>query len=164
MGCYFLLPGIFPTQGLNPCLLHCRQILYRLRHQGSLLYREMLSNLASTFKNIKPPSKWLMLVCPTAPRTVVFSTPNPMAGHCWPVPLSETPGHPQACLAQSLVGSLHLSPGSWCAQGFVCALQESISPVLWKFCNQTPLTFKVKFPGGSQSLCRIPGWEISCGS
>ena len=30
-GCHFLLQGIFPTQGLNPCLLsllHCRQILY----------------------------------------------------------------------------------------------------------------------------------------
>ena len=33
----------------------------------------------------------------------------------------------------SLVGSLLLSPGSWCAQGFVCALQESVSPVLSKF-------------------------------
>ena len=30
-GCHFLLQGIFPTQELNPCLLHllyCRQILY----------------------------------------------------------------------------------------------------------------------------------------
>ena len=27
MGCCFLLQGIFPTQGLNPCLLHC-SILY----------------------------------------------------------------------------------------------------------------------------------------
>ena len=30
-GCHFLLQGIFPTQGSNPCpllLLHCRQILY----------------------------------------------------------------------------------------------------------------------------------------
>ena len=27
--------GIFPTQGLNPGLLHCRQILYCLSHQGS---------------------------------------------------------------------------------------------------------------------------------
>ena len=35
MGCHSLLQGIFPTQGLNPCLLHCRQILYRLSHQGS---------------------------------------------------------------------------------------------------------------------------------
>ena len=29
MGCHFLLQGIFLTQGLNPCLLHCRQILYQ---------------------------------------------------------------------------------------------------------------------------------------
>ena len=33
----------------------------------------------------------------------------------------------------SLVGSLLLSPGYWCAQGSVCALQESVSPVLYKF-------------------------------
>ena len=35
VGCPFLLQGIFPIQGLNPCLLHCRQILYCLSHQGS---------------------------------------------------------------------------------------------------------------------------------
>ena len=29
------LQGIFPTQGLNPGLLHCRQILYQLSYQGS---------------------------------------------------------------------------------------------------------------------------------
>ena len=52
-------------------------------------------------------------------------------------------------------GSLLLSPGSWCAQGFVCALQESVSPVLWKLCNQIPLASKVKFLGGTQSLCLI---------
>ena len=28
VGCYFLLQGIFPTQESNPCLLHCRQVLY----------------------------------------------------------------------------------------------------------------------------------------
>ena len=28
-------PGIFSSQGLNPGLLHCRQILYCLSHQGS---------------------------------------------------------------------------------------------------------------------------------
>ena len=27
--------GIFPTQGLNPDLPHCRQILYHLSYQGS---------------------------------------------------------------------------------------------------------------------------------
>ena len=30
-----LLQGIFQTQGLNPGLLHCRQILYQLSHRGS---------------------------------------------------------------------------------------------------------------------------------
>ena len=30
-------------------------------------------------------------------------------------------------------GSLLLSPGSWYTQGFVCVLQESVSPVLCKF-------------------------------
>ena len=35
VGCHALLQGIFPTQGSNPGLLHCRQILYRLSHQGS---------------------------------------------------------------------------------------------------------------------------------
>ena len=33
----------------------------------------------------------------------------------------------------SLLWSLLLDPGSWCAQGFVCTLQESASPVLCKF-------------------------------
>ena len=35
VGCHALLQGIFPTQGSNPHLLHCRQILYHLSHQGS---------------------------------------------------------------------------------------------------------------------------------
>ena len=35
VGCHFLLQRIFLTQGSNPGLLHCRQMLYRLSHQGS---------------------------------------------------------------------------------------------------------------------------------
>ena len=37
MGCHFLLQGIFPTQESNPGLPHCRQMIYPLSHQGSLL-------------------------------------------------------------------------------------------------------------------------------
>ena len=33
VGCHFLLQRIVPTQGSNPCLLHCCRILYRLSHQ-----------------------------------------------------------------------------------------------------------------------------------
>ena len=34
-GLAFFLQEIFSTQGLNPILLYCRQILYHLSHQGS---------------------------------------------------------------------------------------------------------------------------------
>ena len=65
--------------------------------------------------------------------TAALSAPDPAAGHCKPMPLPETPGHSEASLGQSLLGSVLLSSGSRCAQGFVCALQESISTVLCKF-------------------------------
>ena len=35
VGCHALLQAVFPSQGLNPGLLHCRQILYHPIHQGS---------------------------------------------------------------------------------------------------------------------------------
>ena len=44
------------------------------------------------------------------------------------------------------MGSLLLSPGSWCAQGCFCPPRVSVSSVLWKLCIQIPLAFKVKFP------------------
>ena len=34
LGILSLLQGIFPTQGSNPGLPHCGQILYHLSHQG----------------------------------------------------------------------------------------------------------------------------------
>ena len=37
VGSLSLLQGIFPTQELNPGLLHCREILYQLMHKGSPL-------------------------------------------------------------------------------------------------------------------------------
>ena len=35
VGCHALLQGIFPSQGSNLHLLHCRQVLYPLSHLGS---------------------------------------------------------------------------------------------------------------------------------
>ena len=34
-GVHFLLQGVFLIQGSNLGLVHCRQILYQLSHQGS---------------------------------------------------------------------------------------------------------------------------------
>ena len=37
VGCHALLQGVFPTQGSNLGLQHCRRILYQLSHKGSPL-------------------------------------------------------------------------------------------------------------------------------
>ena len=46
VGCCFLLQGIFPIQRSNPGLLHCRQTLYRLSHQGSPTSKQRCSGTA----------------------------------------------------------------------------------------------------------------------
>ena len=45
VGSVSLLQGIFPTQGSNPGLPHCRGILYQLNHKGSpiLFWRDFYS-------------------------------------------------------------------------------------------------------------------------
>ena len=37
VGSLSLLQGIFPTQGSNPGLMHCRQILYQLSQDCSMV-------------------------------------------------------------------------------------------------------------------------------
>ena len=52
VGCHALLHGIFPTQGSNPDLPHCRWILYPLSHQGSPHWHIIItqsSEFTSTF-------------------------------------------------------------------------------------------------------------------
>ena len=123
-------------------------------------------------------------------RIVTLRDPNPAADHCQPTSPPETPGSLWASLGQSLVGLLLLSSGSWCTQGSVCALQESVSPVLCKlwvngdllqeglchtqvYCTQSPcpcssLLLTHTFSGDTQthfclSLCGVPGpWCIQC--
>ena len=47
--CHFLLQRIFPTQGSNPGLLHCRQTLYHLSHQGSSKTPKMIAILFNRY-------------------------------------------------------------------------------------------------------------------
>ena len=49
MGCHALLQEIFPTQGSNPGLLHCRQILYQQTYQGSPIQENILLQKDSLF-------------------------------------------------------------------------------------------------------------------
>ena len=66
--------------------------------------------------------------------TATLSALNPAPGHHQPVPPLETPGHSQATLGQSLVGSLLLSPGSQCIRFSLCPPRVYFQ-VLCKFCK-----------------------------
>ena len=50
VGCHFLLQGIFPTQGLNPGLPHCRRTLYQLRT------REATNQVSVQFSSVQSQS------------------------------------------------------------------------------------------------------------
>ena len=67
----------------------------------------------------------------TSSHTATLGAPDPAAGHR-PMPLPETPGHSRASLGQSPVGSLLLSPGSWCTRFCLCPARVCF-PVLCKF-------------------------------
>ena len=53
VGSLSLLQGIFPTQGSNPGLLHCRWILYQPSHKGSPQY----------YIAVKKKRTWWVYVC-----------------------------------------------------------------------------------------------------
>ena len=65
MDCHFLLQGIFPTQGSNPGLPHCRQRLYRLSSRtpeiNSSLY---ISYQFSSIQSVQSLSRVQLFVTP----------------------------------------------------------------------------------------------------
>ena len=68
--------------------------------------------------------------------TSALSVPDRAAGHRWPTSPLETPGHSQASLGQSLVGSLLLYPGSWFTQNLIMPFKGLFpSPVLAVLCG-----------------------------
>ena len=71
--------------------------------------------------------------------------------HGRPLLAHDSAGDPQTCTGRSAsvsCGSLLLSPGSCSHKAlFVPSKCPCFPPALWKFCNQIPLSFKVRFPG-----------------
>ena len=64
VGCHALLQGTFPSQGSNPGLPHCRQILYHLSHQGSSRNIGIFVMLAMVNERVlKFPQSWCPLYC-----------------------------------------------------------------------------------------------------
>ena len=87
-----------------------------------------------------------------------FQCPRPRSRPL-PTPLPGTPGHSQADLAQSLVGTLLLSPGSWCAQGFVwLVFAKSLFP---QACGSSVI--KSHWPSTSNSLGVLSLFAASSG-
>ena len=56
-----LLQGIFPIQGSNPGLTHCRQILYQLSHKGSPRTLEWVAHPFS--RGSSWPRNWTRVSC-----------------------------------------------------------------------------------------------------
>ena len=90
-GYHALLQGILPTQGLNPDFLHCRQILYRLSHQGSLLHPSSAQNASF---HLSPES---MIARHLTPSTSTFFSTKPLVLSwllhdvvSWPSPILAT--------------------------------------------------------------------------
>ena len=89
-----LLQGIFPTQGSNPGLQHCWQILYGLRHH---------TNPANALQD---PCTWrsILLQCSDLSAAPGISQAPP----------TSKPWHPQTCDTSCLDDPLHTLPKGLC--------------------------------------------------
>ena len=147
VGSLSLLQGLCPTQGSNPGLPHCRQILYQLSHKGSLRILEWVK-----WSEVKSLSRVRFFATPwtvayQAPPSMGFSRQEYWSGLPFPSPgdlpnpgiergspalqtgalLSEPPGKPQA----TGMGSLSLLQGIFLTQELNLgspALQVDSSP------------------------------------
>ena len=61
-GCQALLQGVYPTQGSNPSLPHCRRILYCLSHQGSPTHNLFLLGNHTNLDCTLPPEGAILML------------------------------------------------------------------------------------------------------
>ena len=67
VGSLSLLQGIYPTQGLNPGLPHCRWILYQLSHEGSPRFVYVVANVTMIWNSHK-----VLLYCSKCQNLISF--------------------------------------------------------------------------------------------
>ena len=105
VGCYFLLQGIFPTQGLNPRLLHCRQTFFAAKPPGKPycnpssieVILKPKCGLLMTAQNKSTP--WSALQSLTSPAFLPFYTVDLNYRHLSAVPYPACPSNfPPPCL------------------------------------------------------------------
>ena len=109
VGSQSLLWGIFLTQGLNPCLLHCRQILNWLSHwrnlnvirlyikQPSYIIHIRASQVALVVKNLPANAGDIRDegLIPGLGRSPGVGNGNPLRYSCLEIPWTEEPGRLQ---------------------------------------------------------------------
>ena len=88
VGCYFFLQGIFPTQGSNPGLPNCRQILY---HLSSLVAQSVKSLSAMQETQVQS-------LCEEDPLEKEMATHSNILA--WRIPWTEEPGGLQSMGSQ----------------------------------------------------------------
>ena len=92
-----LLQGIIPTQGSNPCLPHCKHIIYQLSHKGN---QKVLEWVAYRFSSgSSQPRNWTRITC--------------IAGGVFPTELSGKPlksGSPIFWKCSSFLWNIFKSP------------------------------------------------------
>ena len=111
VGSCFHLQGIFPTQGSNPGLLHCRQILYQLSYQGSPILNISSAQFSRSvvsdslwpheLQHARPP-------CPS-PTPGAHSNPCPLSWWCHPTILSSVVPFSSCSQSFPASGSLQMS-------------------------------------------------------
>ena len=94
VGSHSLLQGTFPIHRSNLGLLHCRQILYCLSHQG-ILEEIGASFAAQSVKNLPPTQEtWILFLGWEEPLETEMAT-HPVI-LAWRIPWTEEPGKLQS--------------------------------------------------------------------
>ena len=130
VGCHALLQGIFPTQGSQPGLPHCRQIPYCLSQQESPRILEWVAYPFS--RRSSWPRHWTRVSCIAG----VFFT-------SWATRKAPSPHY---LVAHSIC------PWKDCIPQLLCDVVQLVSPV-WLFVTQWTATFNVSCPSLSLSVC-----------
>ena len=126
MGSLSLLQGIFPTQGLNPGLLHCRRILYQLSHQGSPRILEWITYPFS--RGSSQSGKWTGVSCIAGKLYTNWAIREALKNRCFQIVVLEktleTPLDSKEIQPVNPKGNQH-----WLLIGRIAA--EAETPIFW---------------------------------